>query len=78
MFDDKNNQLKIESSSGFDENKQISYFESMNKYSKSLRIEIYHDILEKGEITYNEDGSINTDYKKVGQEILLEKTINLE
>ncbi|MBU3106187.1 DUF4179 domain-containing protein [Clostridium gasigenes] len=78
VFDDKNNQLKIEGSSGFDENKQISYFESMNKDSKSLRIEIYHDILEKGEITYNEDGSTNTDYKKAGQEILLEKTINLE
>ncbi len=78
VFDDNNNELKLDMSKKFNENKQINYFSAIHKGCKSLRVVIYKNILEKGETVKNSDGSSSTAYKDVGDEILIDKSIIIE
>ena len=50
----------------------------MQKDCKRLRVIIYKDKLEEKETIENQDGSSETNYKDVGIEIFLDKTITIE
>ncbi|MFT8351223.1 DUF4179 domain-containing protein [Clostridium saccharoperbutylacetonicum] len=78
VIDDKNRKLKFDSGRSFDENKKINYFGALSKDCKSLRVVIYKDKLEEKETIKNSDGSAETGYEEVGEEILLDKTISIE
>ena len=45
---------------------------------KILRVIIYKDKLEEQETIENSDGSSETSYKDVGDEIMIDKTIDIE
>lgn len=78
VYDDKNNQLRADMSKIYDDNKQISYFSAVPKDSKTLRVVIYRDILIKKETTQNSDGSYSTLYEDTGDEIFVDKTIEIK
>jgi uncharacterized membrane protein len=78
VIDDKNRKLKFDIGRSFGENKGIDYFGALSKDCKSLRIIIYKDKTEQKEKIENSDGSAETGYEEVGEEILLDKTISIE
>lgn len=78
VIDDKNRKLKSDGGRSLDENKKINYFGALSKECKSLRVIIYKDKLEEKETIENSDGSSETNYKDVGDEIFIDRTINIE
>lgn len=78
VIDDKNRKLKSDGGRSLDENKKINYFGALSKDCKSLRVIIYKDKLEKNDIIGNQDGSSETNYKNVEEEVFLDKTIGIE
>lgn len=78
VIDDKNRRLESDWGSLLNDNKHIAYFDALPKDCKSLRVIIYKDKLEEKETIENSDGSSETNYKDVGDEIFLDKTINIE
>ncbi|SFB26009.1 DUF4179 domain-containing protein [Clostridium frigidicarnis] len=77
IVDDKNNELKNYSGK-IDNNHQTSYFSSLDKDIKSVKIIIYRDKLIKKETIKHHDGSIETNYDNLGQEVLLERTVDIK
>ena len=76
---DDNKELEFDRFGGSDDNnKQINYLSALPKDCKNLRVIIYKDILEEKETINNPDGSSETSYEDLGDEILLDKTINIE
>ena len=74
-----NKELNFDRGQIFDDNnKQINYLSALPKDCKSLRVMIYKDILEEKETINHPDGSSETSYEDLGDEILLDKTINIE
>lgn len=78
VFDDNNKKYEPDKSRVFDNNKQISYVNGDFKDCKHLRIIIYKNKLEKKETIKKTDGSSETSYKDLGEEILLDKTITIK
>lgn len=78
VIDDKNRKLKSNRGGPVKDNKAIHYYDALPKECKSLRVIIYKDILKEKETINNNDGSSETSYDKVGEEILLDKIINIE
>jgi hypothetical protein len=78
VFDDKNKKYEPDKRIIFDNNKQISYLNGELKECKHLRVIIYKNKMEKGETTRKADGSTDTNYKNLGEEILVDKTISIE
>lgn len=78
VIDDKNRRLKSDGGRVLNDNSHIAYFDALPKDCKSLRIIIYKDKLEEKETIENSDGSSEINYKDVGDEILFDKTINIE
>lgn len=78
IIDENNNELTAHQGNILDDNRQISYFSALSKESKNIRIIIYRDILEEKEVTKYPDGSYTTNYEDLGDEVLLDKTINID
>jgi hypothetical protein len=78
VIDDKNRKLKSDSGRSLDENKKINYFGALSKDCKSLRVIVYKDKIEQKETIEKSDGSSETSYEEVGDEILIDKTISID
>lgn len=78
VIDDKNRRIIPNLSSVLNDNKHVAYFNALPKDSKSLRVIIYKDKLEEQETIENSEGSSETSYKDVGDEIMIDKTIDIE
>ncbi|MBW6410170.1 DUF4179 domain-containing protein [Clostridium weizhouense] len=78
VIDDNNRELDFTNSGSLNDNKKITYFNALPKDCKSLRVIIYRDKLEEKETIKNLDGSSETTYEDVGNEIFLDKTISIE
>lgn len=79
VITDEGKELDFDRSNIFDDNnKQINYLSALPKDCKGLRIIIYKDILKEKETINHPDGSYDTTYEDMGDEILLDKTINIE
>jgi len=78
VFDDKNIELKCESGRLYDDNKQRTYFNGVSKDCKSLRIIVYRDKLQVTGTTENSQGEVETVYEDMGEEVFIDKVINLD
>jgi len=78
IFDDKNKELQFDGSSSFKDGNTFSYFNFNTKDSKNFRIVISKDLLGEETRINRPDGGYDTSSEKLGEEILLDKTVNIE
>ncbi|MDS0527634.1 DUF4179 domain-containing protein [Clostridium sp. SHJSY1] len=78
VIDDNNTEIHCDSGKISDENKQTIYFGSVPKESKSLRIIIYRNKMKLKETIEKSDGDYDTTYENEGEEIMLDKIINID
>lgn len=77
VTDDKNNEIHCDSGKISDDNKQTIYFGAVPKESKNLRIIIYRNKMKLKETIDKAEGGCDSIYDNEGEEILVDKTINI-
>lgn len=77
VVDDKNTEIYCESGKISDNNKHTMYFGAVPKDSKTLRIIIYRNKMELKETTKGAEGGYDSIYDNEREEILVDKTINI-
>lgn len=77
IVDDKNNEIIMDGSK-VNNNQEISYFSSIDKDVKSLKVIICRNKLVEKEVIKYPDGGTETIYNNLGEEILLEKIVDVK
>jgi hypothetical protein len=78
IYDETGNKLTPSDSSISEDNKTENYiFQAPPKDSKNIRIVITKPILEKGKTTTDSKGQSDTQYKQIGEDLILDKIISI-
>lgn len=78
VINDNNTEINCDSSKVSDDNKQTSYFGAVPKESKNLRIIIYRNNMKLNKIIKGTEGDYDSSYESNGEEILVDKVINID